>query len=525
MDTKELQMKKIILALLSIPALLSAHDRNILQGVSFFSPRSQSADAVRNRVGWTPYIHRADFDGFYVTAKATPEFRKSYHANRIAEALFGVDRLFVSGSLVESRDPNAMLADYFGLSPEFQSIVCLNPEIKNFIFTLSAYFGFDRWIPGLFFAIHAPAVWAKWDFQLNESVIDSGVATPFPEFYMDEAPIVAPYSSFTQSLKGTQTFGDVQALQFGKICGSQSKGGLSDLLMILGYDIVNHAQGYASLNLRLAAPTGNRPNGEFFFEPVIGNGKHWEFGAGFSGRALLWEADGIQELSLFADLNLTHLFKSRQCRSFDFCANGFGSRFILLKQFDADGDYTGTSLPAINVTSLCCDVSVAIQFELLAMFGYTYKGFEFDIGYNGWIRSHEKICLKDCIPDRTYALKGIQDVASLIGGLNDLTQSTATLHGNPLDDQAQVVDTDSPIFISTCDLDLESAASPLLVTHKLFFHIGYGWQESSDDWFVPFIGLGSSIEFQGINDPQNRQPDNLTLNQWALWLTAGMAFS
>ena len=308
-------------------------------------------------------------------------------------------------------------------------------------------------------------------------------------------------------------------------CSPLTKNGVADWRFTFGYNAYMSEKFHVGFGVTGAAPTGNRPNGEFFFEPMIGNGKHWEFGAGFSGRALLWEADGIQEFSLFADLNLTHLFKSCQRRSFDFCFNGFGSRFILLKQFDTAGNYTGTILPAINVTSLCCDVSVAIQFELLAMFGYTYKGFEFDIGYNGWIRSHEKICLKDCIPDRTYALKGIQDVASLIGGLNDLTQSTATLHGNPLDDQGLVVDPDSPIFISTCDLDLESAASPLVITHKLFFHIGYGWQESSDDWFVPFIGLGSSIEFQGINDPQSRQPDNLTLNQWALWLTGGVAFS
>ena len=492
----------------------------------FFSPRSQSVDAIRNRIAWYPYIHRPDAQGLYVTMKVTPEFRKSYHANRIAQALFGTDKLFVSGSLIDSRDPNALLADYFGLSPEFQSIVCLNPEIKNVIFTFSTYFGFDEWVPGLFLAVHAPATWAKWDFQLQESVLTTGTGTPYPPLYMAEEAVTAPYLSFTNAMRGNKTFGDVsQGLQFGKICGAQSKGGMSDLLVILGYDLVSKERAYASLNLRLAAPTGNRPTNKFFFEPIIGNGKHWEFGAGFSGRVLLWEADGVQELNLFADLNFTHLFKTRQVRSFDFCQNGFGSRFILLKEFDSAGDYTGTILPAINVTSLACDVQVGIQFELLAMFGYTHRGFEFDFGYNGWVRSHERIALKDCIPDRRYGLKGIQDVSTLIGGLSDLTQSTATLHGNPLADQALVVDTDSPVFIKTSDLDLESAASPLVLTHKLFFHLGYGWQEHEHDSFVPFIGIGSSLEFQGINEPESRQPDNLTLNQWALWIVGGLAFS
>lgn len=524
-QTVELAMKKIVALLLFTSSTVWAQSAE-LQGISFFSPRSQSVDAVRNRVGWDPYIHRYDATNFYVTCKATPEFRKSYHANRIAEALFGTDKLFVSGSQLETRDPNAILADYFGLSPTFQSTVCLNPEIKNFIFTLSAYFGFDRWVPGLFLAIHAPITWTKWDFQLNETVTDNGSSTLFPALYMDENAVAAPYTSFTNAMKGNKTFGDLtQGLSFGKICGSQSKGGLSDLLLIFGYDIVSHENAYASLNLRLAAPTGNRPKSLFFFEPIIGNGKHWEFGGGFSGRVRLWEADGLQELSLFADINLTHLFKARQTRSFDFEENGFGSRFILLKQFDSSGNYTGTILPAINVTTLSCDVSVAIQFELLFMFGYTYKGFEFDIGYNGWLRSHEKISLRECIPDHTYGLKGIQDVASLIGGLNDLTQSTATLHGNPFADQGMVVDPDSPVFIRTKDLDLCSAASELLLTHKLFFYMGYGWQEEKDDWFVPFIGIGSSIEFEGINNPQARQPNRNTLNQWTFWVVGGAAFS
>ena len=36
------------------------------------------------------------------------------------------------------------------------------------------------------------------------------------------------------------------------------------------------------LNLRVITPaTDNRPQGEFLFEPVNGNGQHFEFGFGF----------------------------------------------------------------------------------------------------------------------------------------------------------------------------------------------------------------------------------------------------
>ena len=159
------------------------------------------------------------------------------------------------------------------------------------------------------------------------------------------------------------------------------------------------------------------------------------------------------------------------------------------------------------------------------MFGYTYKGFLFDVGYNAWIRSKERIALRECIANRTYALKGIQDVVTGVGELSPLTQSTATLHGNAFTEQAAVVDTNSPVFISTNDLDLRSAASPMVLTHKLFAHIGYGWQEDETDSYIPYLGLGTSVEFEGINTSNTEKPNRNTLSQWAFWLKGGIAFS
>ena len=544
-------MKKLILFTLFLLSFTHMHAMNneILQGVSFFSPRSQSVDAVRYQVGWHPYIHRYDHDSWYITTQITPEFKTSFRSNRIAQALFGTNTLFVSGSQATNRNENAILADYFGLSPAFQSEVTLKPEIKNILFSLSGYFGFDQWIKGLYLAIHAPAVWTKWDFKMEETIANSGANTTFPARYMDTATVTPIVGSFVTALRGAHTFGQMtEKMAFGKVCGSQSKWGLSDLLIILGYDIVSREHGYAGLNLRVAAPTGNRPKSIVLFEPLIGNGKHWELGLGFSGRVLIWEKDGDQELSFFANANFTHLFKARQTRSFDFCENGFGSRYILLKEFDADENYTGNLIPAINKTTLCCKVSVDIQFELLAMFGYTYKGFVFDAGYNAWIRSKERISLRECIADRTYALKGIQDVVTGVGELSPLTQSTATLHGNAFSEQAVVVDSNSPVFISTNDLDLRSAASPMVLTHKLFANIGYVWQEDENDSYararrslaapceaqeerrrgegwVPYIGLGTSVEFEGINTSNTEKPNKNTLSQWAFWLKGGIAFS
>ncbi len=260
---------------------------------------------------------------------------------------------------------------------------------------------------------------------------------------------------------------------------------------------------------------------------MIGNGKHWEIGGGFAGRILVWEADGEQELSVFTEINFTHLCRARQCRSFDLCLcpDGFGSRFILLKQFDSSGNYTSTLLPTINVTTLSCDVRIDLQFEFLLMLGYTYNGFVADLGYNGWIRSKERISLCEGIPPRTYGLKGIQNVATIAGQPSLTTQSHATLHGNYFSDMALVADPDSPQFISTADINVDSAASPMVLTHKIFGHISYGWEEMHANWCMPFLGIGTSVEFEGINTADTKKPNRNTLSQWAIWAKGGIAFS
>ncbi len=501
-------------------------DNQVLQGVSFFSPRSQSIDAARNIIGWHPYIHRYDTESWYGVLTATPEYTKSFHADRIAQALFGTDRLFISGSQVLDRGCNDILADYFGLSPLFQSCVELSPTIQNFIFTFAAYIGLDGWVPGLYLEIYAPAVWTRWNFQMCESVI-TGTVGEFPLLYMANDAVTPPISQFSDAFTGNVTFGQMtQPYMFGKICDAQTKGGLSDLQVILGYDIVSKERGHAGLNLRMAAPTGSRPNSEFFFEPIVGNGKHWEFGVGFDGKIMVWESDGIQQLSVFSTLNFVHIFGAQQCRSFDLCCNGFGSRFILAKEFDETGNYTGVLTPAINVTTLCCDVSVDLQFEFLFMFGYTHGGIEFDVGYNGWIRSKEKISLKDCIPTNKFGLKGIQDAVDIFGMLNAFTQSTATLHGDNLDEQPFVADPNPPVFFNTCDLDLSSAASPMVMTHKIFTYVGYGWRDEKYEitGTIPFIGVGLSVEFEGINSSNTEKPNENTLSQWAFWLKGGVSF-
>jgi len=503
----------------SAPTLLNPTEFEV-EGVSFFSPRSQSTNAARDLVGWHPFINQP-YNEPYGAVSITPSFGQILRARRAAQVMFGTDYLEISGSQVANRDPNDILADYFGLSTVFESEVQLSPFIRTGLIDFGGYFSWKNF----YFIVHAPLVYTRWQLGVNEIVLEDGVGSPFPADYMDATPVTEPVQSWGQAVQGNVTFGQVsQGMKYGKFGCPQSLVGLSDLEMAIGWNLANNNYGHAGFNIRVYAPTGNRPTSEFLFEPMVGNGKHWELGIGFSGHALLWEKDGTQEFSFFSDINIMHSFAASQRRSFDLIMNGFGSRYILLKQFDTDENYTGVCLPAINVTTLDCKVSIDAEFDIVFMFGYTYNEFVMDIGYNGWIRTREIISLDGCIPENTYGFKGIENVTDMFGNLINTTESNATLHGDYLTNQIADADVNSPIFINTCDLDLFSAASPLVITHKLFGHLGYSWPECWPVELTPYLGLGGEIEFEGINERKTVEDYKDTLSQWSIWLKGGFAY-
>lgn len=524
-------MKKNIKSILCIFLLVttSLYSSEELRGISIFSPRAQNDNAERDIAGWHPYIHRYDATKNYAAMSFTASYNQSLRPRNMSLALFNDDTLTITGSQVDGRaETSELLADYFGLSPTFSSVVYFKPLIQNLIFDTALYIGFDSWVHGLYLQFRAPAVWTKWNIGLKETVLESGSETSFPAGYMGPTAVAAPYTSFTQAMNGMSTFGDVQPLQFGKLDGAQKKGGLAAFEIVFGYDFINREMAHFGINARVSAPTGSRTKGIFFFEPRVGNGKLWQAGIGFTGHTRVWEKDGDQELGFYVDVNFTHQCKGHEIRSFDFkktgtqiLETGFFSRYILAKQFNQNDVFDNTIVPSINFTTLPCTVHVDIQMDAVLMFGYTYRDFTFDIGYGGWIRSREKISLRQCITPHLYGLKGVQFADNPLTQLpTNTTESTATI----FETQIIVPDANSPIFISTDDLNLRSAASPLLLTNKFFVHLEHSFLYWKGHTAVPFLGMGAEIEFEGINTRNALQPDNTTMGQASVWFKGGFLY-
>lgn len=571
---------------------------------TLFGTRSQALNAARELAGWQRHTHLPDQDSCYATFSIVPEYNHSFRANKIACFLFGSEKLVFSGSQVADREPCEILADYFGLPSDFLSNVCFDPLITSFIMDFDWYIGLDGIAPGLYTRIHLPVVHTKWDVKLCECVIDPGTTfTSYPAGYFSDSAIeltqltqgdTAP-KNVQQAFQGKAVFGDMrEPLKYGKIFGRQNEVRVAELWLVLGYDFIQKDWAHFGLNIRAAAPTGNLRKSEFLFEPIAGNDHHWELGGGLTFHYDFCDNQEEQKkFGFYVDANITHMFGSTQKRSFDLCTTttvgnggGNGSRYMLLQEIAspsidlhvglspnnelAANQYRRRLVPAINITTLDAKIDIDVQADIVAKFYYQRRGFEFDLGYNFWGRSEEKLDCRECIPE-CFAFKGDAQVygftvisenaiplnatqhgATINGGQDisddgefaqkgnfatgkewanfnaDNVENASDNLGNALQNlkaadaltfnvsQQNVFTSNPAILLTNDDINECSALLPKAISHKLFTYFGYTYERPGT---VPYIGVGAFVEWACICVCNNSAP-----SQWGVWLKGGVSF-
>ena len=532
--------------------------------LSVFVPRSQGANTARELAGWEEFIHQYDVGGYYLTTGTVLGYSHSLHPERIAHLLFGDSVLHFAGSQVADRPRCAILADNFGLSPTFRGSLSFHPTIQNVIFDNQFFIGLDPILCGLYARIHAPLVWTRWDLGMCQTV-HTQPCTPFPACAVGEDSTPATCDIF-RALSGTFTFGDMkEPWHFGRFCSQpQTRVGLADIDLIVGYDRWQNDYYHFGFYGQVVCPTGNKPHGRTIFEPIVGNAKHWELGIGISGHLVLWSRDLDHSIALYIEGNATHQFKNTQMRSFDFCHNGFLSRYMLLKKLDLiDGSYqyAGNLVNAINVTTMPVDVSVAIKGDISAKISYRSPCYIVDLGYNFYGKTEEKIHGVGR-RDGSFGIKGIEGVCALeyategtvppvdFGPLVrkqslNSTEHNATIRQPAATDNPQELPKESPTDIVVTafsrqegtvegpgviqafasnppiligQLHKETGRMPAEATHKVFGYLGYNLYTC--DWFYnPYIGIGGELELDARACSQRT-----ALNQWSVWVKGGFEF-
>jgi len=566
-------------------------------GSPFLLPRSQGQNAVRDIVGWQEFLYKLDRESTNGSFAITMEYNKSMRTERITEFYFGsqlatCNTILIQGSGVQTRHPKAWIADYFGLPKDFKSQVRFDPEIDNFMVDIHLYIGLDDWFKGGYFRVHSPLTHTRWKLHMTECInptfLQKASANPiaFEPGYMgpevitkDKTPLAFSQVMLGQALTSNLanidpiTFGDMQnPMCFGKfpVC-PLNKTMLADIHMTLGWNHVKNCY-HIGTSIQAVFPTGTRPNACYFFEPIIGNGKHYELGLGISGSWIFWQSD-IHEnryLGLWAEATCKHLFKTCQRRSFDFCGKP-NSRYMLIQEFgQADGNLMGNTktatyqyksnlIPAINLTSLIVKSDIKLQADIVFKLGYVKDNWSFDIGYNFWARTGECFSCVPKIEENKYTLKGdawlygevfvssegesetfgpfalsnSNNNASInyVGTLDNPTPGFYDIESvgirplsqifNPLN---QLNISLPPIFIK--QEDINTCKSPSAITHKLFMHFNYAWHDRYNERWVPFIGFGGSIELDHThnNTCKCKCKKRAGVSQWGAWIKGGISF-
>jgi len=469
----------------------------------YFGIRSQAENAARDLAGagWATQIHKCLEAENYGNFSVVAEYTRSFQPENIGKTLFGccgnncdyqnnccttncgpcgnvcydkdkLTTIYISGSGIENRGSCDWLADYFGLPTDYKSCVTFEPRIDNFVLDFNLFAGLEC-CPGLYFRFGLPVVHTRWDLNMCERVQDPGtenhwagyfnktittstVGTTTNYYGINRDNLVNDFTSFITGC-GTIDSNDIvfNPLNSARMSKCALKNtALADVNAMLGWDFWCGQDYHFGVNVRASAPAGNRPNAQYLFEPIVGNGHHWAVGGGFSGHWTFWNGcDGCSNWGVYLDANFTHLFKARQCRTFDLYCKPL-SRYMLATYFGTPVESlvdSSTGNPPIkqfknvytsvaNLTTFPVDVSVDLQTDLAIKLQYVRGNWGVDLGYNFWNRGCENIefaCGCQCpFEENTWALKGdafmygfnvIDDVPQTPGIALSATQSKATI--------------------------------------------------------------------------------------------------
>lgn len=555
--------------------------------------RSQGRDAALKVAGLAERVHRYDEEK-YVNIDAAVAYGHSMKSHQLSECLFGSDiigcgSIKVQGSDVANRDARAWLADYFYLPSDYDSDFSIDPTIQTALVNLDLFVDMNNWFEGLYFRAHGPITWTKWDLKFNELCDQNFTGSSRPGYFthdgMSNDQLLETFGEYATGKAPLNTSGTTaqptigvafQGLQYAKMerC-SRSRTGFADLRFELGYNMLQNEDYHFGVNVQVAAPTGSRREARYAFDATIGNGNHWEIGGGVTAHYIAWRACAEDKFfGLYLDASVTHINNAREQRTFDLKGRP-NSRYMLAQKMGTPVNFLtagatsgaatapikqfqGEYAPVANLTTLDVNVRSSIQADIALMANYTTNNWGFDLGYNFWTRSCEKISLPDrptskCCPNLctmekdTWALKGD---AAVFGFMADnsaslsanapvalsATQCGATIHkGTNADadvvnctgvdrlqncgvDNAQFSFGDGvalvhapflteasdqiktslePLFINCCDINFQRTKG---ISQKVFANVNYTWDFEGWD---PYFGIGGSVEFAGHSSDEN----------------------
>jgi len=551
----------------------------------FLLPFSQSDNLARRYAGVAHLQNLADQEDVNWHLDVAVEYNQNFKRGLLGTYFFpnGTNRITVGEDTSISGSADVRGTD-LGLSETFNGTLTICPKIQNAIFEPALYVGLDRWVEGLWFDVALPIAYTRWTLQACEVTTSSGGvffdpnagtaggtlsllstytvtqqsmrnagtnatgADPSNGTAADRGqPTLVGAHSICQAFGGSTIWGDkTSPLAAGRIlCNCpNNKTGVADVPLQVGYNFINKDRGYLGAFIRTVFPTGRMHNVRSIFNPIVGYDR-FQLGGGLQAKARLWEGEE-SSWNFFMSGYVTHIFSKNQCRVFDIKGRGAWSRYLLMKEADVNGNYTGRLINFLDMFTACVESSFPWQADVVAFFNFQRKGWTWDLGYEFKGRACEKIsceCISLCSPcdndnincddsddcagctginnkigTKQYGVKGPQLIGQIGERVRDATDTTINKFGTqttpvavPGGTAASTTLINANNFVSY--LDLETTRIPQAISNKIWSHWGYTWADRD----YPFAaGLGFEVDFGA----SNRQP-----RVWGVWGKLTVAYN
>ncbi len=392
-------------------------------------------------------------------------------------------------------NPTVVPAD---LTTPFSSNISVAPRRRVYGGIINIHHDLSAIRDGLWYKVYMPLVRVEDDMRLCESNIVN--------------PGVFPDSAGDVITNATQAF-EQRDWRYGKIaCGKVAVSAIDDIDFKLGWTFLDRKNYNLGIYFDALIPMGNRPNGEFMFEPVVGNGGHGGVGFGTNFNWNFWHKKKHQ-LTFSLDFRYRYLFSAHERRSFDVTCNGDWSRYLVV----ADASNPCIGCPGINFFTQDLKVTPRSTINLWSALHYQYSSFGFEFGYNLWYRQSEKVCLDDCCwDDEAIGFLDAQRAFAVTNCASFTSSSKAQLCNGlgPVALAAGTAAAADEVFtpITRADLNLTPAAHPSALSNKIYAAV------SVDSKFFDTkasIGFGGAYEFGECGR---------SLNNWSVWLKTALSF-
>ena len=518
-----------------------AQSQNLYQPHAFNA--SMSREIMLEKAAWFPM---SDEEGWHGTFGVGFDYMHSFNPASCTVADICPGRCSTLGSLPfwaadgsstmtlgDNNDNRDMDVYQIGLGPVTTTgTVTLNPIVFQAGADFLLYVGAHKTERGFFLKIHAPV--GVISIDPNLCYTDTITAVDYPQGILNNAAatVTAPYENIEQAFAGGSTAGFLKAMVFGLIsCKRTSSAQFGDMEFALGYNFFADENKHLGLAVRFSAPTGNSADGVYVLEPIFGRNGHWGAGGELIGHWKFWESDSCDDCwaQMFFDGVALHLFKSKHSRSFDLKDNGLGSKYLLLAKYSTaiPGVFQSEIINAVNITTVGVQSTFAVEGNFAFGLDFHWRNWSFEVGYEGWGRTCEQLCLDCTCPGSTnyneYAVLGRQAPFSSADGITatNLCEPGATISTS----QARVNAATATIVLATTAanrlpedpddaLDVDGQRARAVYTSKPYAELRYTWSDSD---YVPYLAVTGGAEIPNTHK-------NEAVKFWNIGVNGGMAF-